>query len=255
MKKSPLIYWLFLFALTLTTCISTSSFSEEGFSSSDDFTRAMAYYKQNKYQEAEKYFLKSAKNGNTAAQYNLFYMYYLGVGISKDYTKAFIWAKKVVEKEDNAMVYNALSTMYANGHGTSVDLKKSFFNLQKAAELKMSIAMFFLGETYASGKIYSLPIDIEKDLPKSFQLFYASANAGYQPAMLKVGAGYMVGRGVPKNLEKSYAWLKVYQSTLPEEQWEESKTMTDGIEMVLTQQQISKAEELASEIWNNIYNK
>lgn len=51
----------------------------------------LAYYKINDYEKALELFHKAANEGHAKAQYNLGAMYYKGIGVSKDLTKANEW--------------------------------------------------------------------------------------------------------------------------------------------------------------------
>ena len=50
------------------------------------------------YEEAVKWYRKSAEQGNSRGQYNLGYMYEFGKGVTKDYEEAIKWYRKAAEQ-------------------------------------------------------------------------------------------------------------------------------------------------------------
>lgn len=63
-------------------------------------------------QEAFKWFIASAKQGNAVAQHNLSLMYDKGEGIEQNYTEAFKWTVEAA-KQGYADAQNNLGVMYA----------------------------------------------------------------------------------------------------------------------------------------------
>ena len=72
------------------------------------------------YNEAAKWYRKSAEQGWESAQFNLGLMYYNGHGVIQDYNQALKWWRKAVEQGHvNAQVM--LGKMYYDGRGVSQD--------------------------------------------------------------------------------------------------------------------------------------
>ena len=67
--------------------------------------------KSQDYKQAFKWYIKSAKNGNPAAQCNIGEMYYHGKGTVQDYKQALNWYKKSAE-QGNVVAQSMLENMY-----------------------------------------------------------------------------------------------------------------------------------------------
>ena len=76
---------------------------------------------------------KRAGKGNSDAQYQLGILYYIGIGVSQDFAKAFHWFKKAAAKGDPDAQYS-LGELYEQGKGVAPDLDKALEWYQKACE-------------------------------------------------------------------------------------------------------------------------
>jgi len=70
--------------------------------------------------EATKLFTKSAEQGNSMGQRNLGTCYYFAVGVEEDLKEAVKWWKKAAEQGDDVSQYN-LGNCLASGKGIGVD--------------------------------------------------------------------------------------------------------------------------------------
>lgn len=173
-------------------------------------------------------FKSLAKKGYGPAMANLGFVYSVGRGVEKSYSKAFNWAKKASDMgEPDGML--RLGVFYALGRGTSKDetaaaewFKKAakeghvtamanqgFLKLQsegfsnprseglelirKAAERGDPIAMRLMGETYEHGWRG------EKDYKQAVNWHRRAMEAGSLHAIRHLGNLYRLGRGVEKD--------------------------------------------------------
>lgn len=94
------------------------------------------------YEEAKSWYLKSAKQGYSPAQYNLSTLYFR----EENYSEAFKWMKKCAESEEYPYAQYILGDFYLNGIGCSPDIEKGLFWLDKAAEQGVEDAIEELNE-------------------------------------------------------------------------------------------------------------
>lgn len=85
------------------------------------------------FEEAFKWYQKSAEQGLARGQNNLGYMYEHGQGVVQDYIKAVEWYQKSAER-GNSIAQNNLGYMYENGQGVIQNYTKAIEWYQKAAK-------------------------------------------------------------------------------------------------------------------------
>src|SRR5205809_913939 len=98
---------------------------------------------QNKLISNQKYLphLKKADNyGNISAMTNIGSLYFYGLGVAQDYTKAMKWYRKAAN-EGNLTATRNITLMYHKGQGVNQDYTKMFNWLKKTAELGDADAM------------------------------------------------------------------------------------------------------------------
>lgn len=95
--------------------------------------------------------LESASLGYVDAQFNVAYKYYYGIGIPQDYNQAFKWYMKSA-KQGNYLAQNILGSMYYNGNGTHQDYKQAANWYMKSAKQGHPYAPFNLGKMYYLGE-------------------------------------------------------------------------------------------------------
>ncbi|ORZ28551.1 hypothetical protein BCR41DRAFT_367175 [Lobosporangium transversale] len=101
--------------------------------------------------DAIKRCLRTLFGGNVAAQRKLSYIYYQGLGVSQDYSKAFGWYLKAAKQGDDDAQSN-LGYMYLEGKGISQDYSKAMDWCFKATEQGNAVAQSNLGHMYAQGQ-------------------------------------------------------------------------------------------------------
>lgn len=93
--------------------------------------------------EAAKYFSKSAEQGNALGQRNIGICYHVGVGVDQDYNKAVKWFKKSAEQGDDVSQYN-LGLALAKGEGIREDRDEAIKWYIKSAAQENSEALKIL---------------------------------------------------------------------------------------------------------------
>jgi TPR repeat protein len=102
------------------------------------------------YEEALKWYRKSAEQGNPLAQVNLGRMYERGYGLAQNYEEALKWYRKSAEKGDAAAQYN-LGVMYCFGQGVAKNFEEARKWYRKAIEQGDVTAQTGLGAMYEKG--------------------------------------------------------------------------------------------------------
>ena len=92
-----------------------------------------------------------AEQGNAESQYHLGVMYQRGDGVFRDYNEAVKWYRKSAEQGHSDAQYN-LGIMYERGHGVPQDYKEAVKWYKKSAEQGESLAQYNLGVVYGNGE-------------------------------------------------------------------------------------------------------
>lgn len=145
--------------------------------------------------------LKSAKAGDTAAQYIIGKMYMDGDAVEQDYAASAKWFRHGAES-GYAAAQNALGWLYIEGKGVEQDTAKAIELLQSAALQGYANAQMNLGILYANG------IGISPNNVKAVEWYRKAADQGYAPAFLNLGWHYDTGEGVEKNTQLA---LELYE--------------------------------------------
>lgn len=128
------------------------------------------------YEEAFKWYKKSAEQGYAKAQCKLSDMYYDGQGINPDIKEAFKWCKKSAE-QGYAEGQMLLGAAYFMGSGVKQDYEEAFKWYTKSVEQGFTKAQFCLGALYYLGK------GVAKDMNKGLSLIKSSADKGNKEAI------------------------------------------------------------------------
>lgn len=102
--------------------------------------------------EAAKWYEKAAEQGIEGAQFYLAEMYYTGESIPQDYSKAFKWFSKLLDKKHPNGAQFYVASLYYFGHGVPQDFKEAAKMYTKASDNGLSSAMNNLGLMYANGQ-------------------------------------------------------------------------------------------------------
>ena len=192
------------------------------------------------YSDALRVCKKSAQEGDPASQFNLSFIYFNGLGISKDSVKAMRWLNDSASKRYPPAEY-ALSSRYASGKGVRKDTKKALELITDAANQSFLLAQYMLGRMNEAGykgldieknlssairwyqlvgkqcpscqyelfRIYFFGIGVKKDLVKAANYLLVSAKGGLPKAQMQLGFRFNDGEGVPKDYVQAYKWFYI----------------------------------------------
>ena len=136
-----------------------------------------------------------AEKGKVQAMLQLGGFYEQGVGVGRNYSKAFEWYQKAASAGRPEGYYN-LGVCYEIGMGAAGDMAKSVQNYQKAAEMGLTQAMQKLASIYITGA--SVPRNTDLGMAWLEQ----AASAGNSQAMNELGVIYLSGPLERKKDEK-----------------------------------------------------
>ena len=146
--------------------------------------------------EALKWFLLSAEQGNAKAQNHVGYCYEI---VFSNHLEAVKWYKKAAEQGDVVAQRNLANCYYFGIGIISNELKAIKWNL-KAAEQGDRIAQFNLGSLYENGE------DDIKNYSEAVKWYLKSAKQGDSDAQFKLGLCYETGRGVTSDFSIAKEW-------------------------------------------------
>lgn len=121
------------------------------------------------------YIIKSAKNGDTAAQIFLAEKYYHGKDLEQDYTQALYWYKKAAETGEPDAEYMVGDILF-KGLGVNKDERLAVSHFQSAAKNGHAQAQFMLARCYSEG------IGIKQNASEALAWYQKAAASGYEAA-------------------------------------------------------------------------
>jgi TPR repeat protein len=151
---------------------------------------------------ATQWLAKSAGQGNVSAQRQLEWLRINEFWNTKQDAKALAACEKLAESGDADAAYHA-GLMYAEGKGTSSDLKQAAQWYERAAKAGHMKAQCNLGFLYSDGR------GVEKDPALAGQWLEKAARQGSAPAQRKLGAMYFNGDGKTENVVEAAAWTRL----------------------------------------------
>lgn len=217
--------------------------------------------------------LGKAEQGDSDAQYQLGVMFYYGEGVSKDLSKAVNWIRKAAEQENADALYE-LGVMYERGEGVPQDdfeaakwfrraikqgnnyhylfgtvdeysgrIDKAIVRYKRAAELGDTQAQHKLASIYSNGE------GVSQNELEATKWYLLAAEQGDALAQLFLGIRFGTGKGVPEDYVQAYAWsnLAAAQGQLG------AQTYKSELANVMTPNQIEKAQQLSSKLFENIH--
>lgn len=135
----------------VSSLFSTNSANEEDIPAAEElFNMGVEAYQNKNYDEAKKYWLMAAEQGDIEAQNNLGFMFYNGNGVQKDYTEAARYWRLSAEQGNAEAQYN-LASSYENGEGVPTDFAEALKWYKKSAEQGYASAQYALGCIYSNG--------------------------------------------------------------------------------------------------------
>ena len=126
-------------------------------SAADSLTEAQNAYAAGNYAKAFELYTSIAKQGDAKAQLSLGTMYYIGQGVTQDYSSAAKWFQRSAKK-GNVLAQDIMGEMYSQGLGVTQNYKEAAKWYRMAAEQGDATGQFNLGKMYIG----------ELGLPKDF---------------------------------------------------------------------------------------
>ena len=111
---------------------------------------------------------------------------------------------------------------------------------KEAAEQGDASAQYSLGGMYKLGHS-----GVPQDAAEAAKWLRRAAEQGHASAQFSLGVMYRTGDGVPKDAAQSYAWLNLAAGQGDQH----AEAMREGFAKFMTREEISRAQQLASEYW------
>lgn len=150
------------------------------------------------------YYKKAEELGFEKAKYGIARCYYNGIGVNKDYEKAYKLFSEIMEDDIEAKYYIGL--MYYNGRYVNQDYEKAYNILNELADKNDFYAKKIIAEMYYFGRY------VEKDYTKAFELYkslYEERKDDYSLAILT--ECYYFGRGTEKDYKIAREYGELYE--------------------------------------------
>lgn len=199
-------------------------------------------YASGVYAKALKLYRSLAEHGDVKAQIMLGAMYDAGLGVSQDSIEAAKWYL-LAAKQGDASAQSKLGSMYDIGLGVSQDYKEALKWWRLAAEQGDAFSQLNLGAKYDHGKV------VPQDFKEAVKWYRLAAEQGNVFAQEKLAWKYILGNGVPQDDVLAHMWLDIAVSNdaTPGRKIAAQQRIQqrDAIARRMTQEQISKARELA----------
>ena len=157
------------------------------------------------YEEAAKWFTKSAQQGYSQAQYNLAAMYEDGEGVKQNIDEALKWYNKSAEQGNKDAIEALKEFGYEINNSLKQDTDKLYENRiitlqdnEDQGSMEESIDLYNLGiQEYNQKKFF-----------KALNFFTKSAELGNSLAQYYLGRMYAEGQAVKQDFEEAKKWYK-----------------------------------------------
>ena len=150
-------------------------------------------------EEAARWFLKAAEQGNISAQYSLGQMYYHGTGVTQDEAEALKWYQKAAE-QGSADAQKDLGDIYRRRYTFRDYGSKAREWYRKAAEQGNAEALIMLGIMCENGE------GAAENYSEAAEWYRKAAEQGDAKAQCRLGDLYMSGKGVGLDYEEAVRW-------------------------------------------------
>ncbi len=154
-----------------------------------------------KYELAAQWYRKAADQGSRRSQRNLGILHQFGRGVPQDDSEAVRWYRKAADGGDAKAQAN-LAFMLKIGRGVEKSDKQAAAYYRKAAEQGSARGQRDLGVFYEKGR------GVEQDEYLAAEWYLKAANQGDAKAQANLGGLYKSGRGVSKDYEESASWYR-----------------------------------------------
>ena len=170
------------------------------------YERALLALEGNNVDEAISYFRLAAEPHSAEEKYNWGVIYYNGIGVSKDFIKAFKWVE-LAAKEHYLSAERLLGWMYYNGEGVDKSDEKAAELFVRAAKNGVNCA----ATLYMAGRCYLYGISVEKNIDEGMQLLEKAAemhmDENCRVAQRLLGEIYYEGKYAERDLKAAEKWL------------------------------------------------
>jgi TPR repeat protein len=158
---------------------------------------------KHKYEEAFRYFLLSAKQGNEPSQLYLSDMYLQGLHVEKDESQSFEWLKKSAEgRWPDAQYRMGRCYLGKTVCPIEIDYEKALYYFSNAANQGSASASYELGYMYENGK------GLERDASYAYKFYLLAAKLDFPPAQYAIGRSYILGGlGLGVSYRDGYEWM------------------------------------------------
>jgi TPR repeat protein len=159
------------------------------------------YLDAKRYPEALQWLNLSALQGRMRAQLLVGNLYYFGLGVKQDPATAMKWWRLAAEQKDAMAQFN-LGFGYEAGAGVDRNQAEAIKRVRLSAEQGLLRGM------EAMAKLYEFGIGSPQDRAMAFDWWKKLAERQYLPAQIRVGWMYIGGAGVAKNAAEGIKWFR-----------------------------------------------
>lgn len=158
------------------------------------------YYLLADYAKALEYFYQSAKYDDINALFFIGHFHQHGLACEKSEKEAFKWHLKAAEKgQDSSQEYVGIA--YYEGRGVEINYHAAVRWLMAAKESGSPDVLYYLGLCYENGYIENEPKEM------SIELFKEAAENGHIIAQYKLGSIYLNNASTESSLEIALDWI------------------------------------------------
>ena len=172
------------------------------------------YDRPDNLEEANRWYLMAAENGEPRAQNHLGQCYNYGwYGFPQDYKQAFEWYKKAAEQGFESAEHS-LGIFYNEGYGVPKNPKEAekWFNKAKAHVHPINfnygpIEDIPLHTPSEEAYLDGLECEEKKDFERAFKCYQESAEWDNADGQNALGLCYYHGKGVEQNFDEAFVWF------------------------------------------------
>jgi len=210
--------------------------------------KAKQYYwgqrRDQSYPKALELYLRAARLGDAESQFISGGMYYKGLGVEKDYAKAFqLLHEAALNGKSSSVSQKIIAQSFM--HGTVVprdyDMALKWYTL--SAKNGNSEAQNELAYMYFTGN------GVEQDIEKGTSMFLTSAYNGSPTSQYNVGIIYYSYNGLGKvDLRKAYAWIAISAKN----GYQPAITALEYLRSKLSEDEMAAVRKHAASLWEKV---
>ena len=140
---------------------------------------------------------------NAVAQYQVAFMFNIGIGVDVDLNQAFKFYKLAAD-QNHVQAQFKTGAFYSNGTGIEKDVSQAFKYFKLAADQGHVESQFTIGLLSKIGE------EVEKDVSQAFKYFKLAADQNHAEAQYNIGNFYSTGEGgVEKDVSQAFKYFKL----------------------------------------------